>query len=167
MPTTLQTPVAVILTWIKTQLVQVTGLQSSQIYLTLLDNPPHFQGDQELVIRPLDPIPDELTEGAGRVAFTISRPILVTIRSRTWTDLADAQADRMIASHAVLEESVLNALHDIVPNDGNGNNYCVEPMHLDPSVRLDKAPNDGVDWMQSRLVFSMKYLTSLDQTVVF
>jgi len=174
MPTALSvlsSPVASILLWAKSQVQSILGLNKGQVQLTLLENPPHFGGDKEIFLRPLDLVPGETTDGAGRLAVTVVRPLLVTIRSRGWTDLADVAADNWLTNpalgHLQTEEAVLSALTDILPTDAAGNALTVEPLHLNPSMLPEKSPNDGVDWGQSRLAFEMRYISNVDPTVLF
>jgi hypothetical protein len=165
---------APLLTAVKNQLSLKTGLGLNLIHAVARNQTPRFQGDQDILLRLLRPVPEEgFVSGSGRLATVVQRPLLVTLRSRSQTDPSDAD-DLWLTDPALgllaLEDRVLDALHLWWPTSPQGILLTTEPMRLAPSEPEQKpgegAPAGDMQWGETHLLFEMKYIIACDPTVL-
>src|SRR5262245_9245128 len=90
-PTVRRTPFAEVLQAVRTRLGQICRLPSNQIKLAARDRGylPHFDGDQDLVLRTFGPLPEEgFNDGSGRTEAVVRRPLSVLARTRLGVDIS-------------------------------------------------------------------------------
>ena len=162
-PTSLLT----ILPAIQAQVVAVTGLPLEKVNLSLKDVQPKYRGDSDCYIRLLDATADPGFEhGSGRTCLIISRPMVVTLRTRLQVDTSDVQTQwflDQINGHLIKEEALFNGLCNFVPLDVSGNwllSEVLHPIQTPPEIAVEKPTGKG--WGQSHLTFLLKYQALLN-----
>jgi hypothetical protein len=158
-----------ILTSVRTQLVNYVQLNENQIKVVAREDVPYWPSTQYLLLRPRSIVPQPgWNSGAGRVSTVVSRNLLVMVRTKLWTDVADQDAFWLSSdpteSHILLEEKVADALHEFFPTDTSGNHLTIQGLKLTPSPEPVKAPQEP-SWGQTALEFSIFYQLNLNQAI--
>lgn len=158
--------VRTILLAVKAWLVEQEVADESRILIVARDSRdvPHFQGDQDIVLRPgrLQSLGYE--EGSGRYDKRVKRRLEATIRTRLELDEADSDEQWLTRedAHTDLEEDVVAALELFPVEEADGDLLLVEPMRLiSGDVPGKRASAKG--WGESTLVFEMVYALPLDE----
>lgn len=169
-----------ILAAIKAQLMQVTQLPSERVHIVAHRRTTHMQGDQDILIRP-GPIEWDkgFDYGAGRAIVVAIRTLFVVIRTRANLDISTSDDIRLTdpaLGHIALEESVVDCLYCYLPMDVQGEALVEEPLHPLPheEERRSLGQGDsplletrergvGSDWIETELVFAVKYSIPLNQ----
>lgn len=156
-----------ILPAIQAQVIAVTGLPPEKVSFAARDLEPRFRGDQDCYIRLLNPSPEQGFEhGSGRTCIILSRPLVVTLRTRYQVDTSDVQNLWLLDptyGHLAKEEALFNGLVNFVPTDSSGNwltSEVLHPLPTPPEVMADKPQGKG--WGESHLTFELKYQVLLN-----
>jgi hypothetical protein len=165
-PTVLRASLTAILPLIETQVVAVTGLSSSQVYSTAQKNPPIYEGDHVVQIRPTGfTVQTDQSFPEGRLDTRITRDLAVKVVTRLGLDEPDRDRvwlEDQTLGHIVLEESVINALQNFWPTDVNGNVLTTNPIQLAPASDPE-TEEDEPGWGSSLVTFQVSYILPLNQ----
>ena len=164
----------IILDRIRTRITVKTEIVTERIKIVELGDPPHFQGDHDVLLRPRGFQVDKgLWDGGGRIQTGLHRRLEVICRTRLALDPA-GEAGRYLLDaddgHLAFEDRIFDAITGFMPMDSeeDENILCTEPIEpisgSDPvgASRTAKATN----WGETTLTFVVHYLADLDQTVL-
>jgi hypothetical protein len=147
-------------------------LDSSGIFLSCRPQMPHFQAEQDILLRPFGFRIDQGRDLAGgRYTTVFTRRLGATLRTRanldeSFKDQVWYQGDAgIVLGHSALEEAVVDALHEFTPTDSNSNALTVEPMKIIEGNDPSKLMNDQNSWGWSLLMFSIVYMPPLNQAI--
>ncbi len=164
MATVIRTSLATILTRIKTLLIADAALSipAARVLVTVRRKLPHFQADQDIVLRPRGfSVVAKITDQAGRWETTIKRRLDVTCRTRLGFDETDRDESWLTDGtygHVAFEESVASFFQELYLTDADDNMLLHEPMLLmdgpDPEKEAD---DETAEWGQTTLSFEMVY----------
>lgn len=162
MPTQIPAPLTTIVPTIQTQIQAVLSLPPEKVSLSVRDIQPRFKGDQDCYIRLLDATPRTGFEhGSGRTCLVISRPMVITLRTRFQVDASDLNNLWLLDptnGHWTKEEALLNGLLNWAPTDDSGNWLTAEVLHplpTPPEIMAEKPVGKG--WGQSHLTWELVY----------
>lgn len=145
-----------------------TGFPAERVFNAARERVPHFQGEQDLVIRP-GPFRSrqEFNDGAGRVATVCVRTIGIIVRTRGMLDTGGQDDIWLMTPDLVdpatgyfeLENDVIAALQDFLPVDSNDNALLGEPMRLiGGSEPRRETGEKNTGWGAGRLDFECMYV---------
>lgn len=163
-PTQAPTSLTQILPAIQAQIQLALGWQTQpeRVNLSTKDVQPRFRSDQDCYIRLMDITPRQGFEhGSGRTCIILSRPMVVTLRTRLQVDPSDIQNAWLLDptyGHWIKEEALFNGLVNFVPLDSSGNWLTAEVLHplpTPPEIASEKPVGKG--WGQSHLTFELVY----------
>lgn len=155
-----------ILLLLREQIITVTSLDPSRVILTAREDVPHVSAEQDILLVPLDEVPDrENIAAAGRVCNYRTRKVKVVLRSRLVLDqvgqdfvhLTDASL-----GHLALEDAVCDALEIFTPEDADRNALTACPVRLEGLSR-PQPERAAPEWITSSWDLSVEYLRALDQ----
>ena len=128
-----------ILTAIKTLLVNELAVGSHKVLLVAKTIIPNFTGDQDFIIRPGSPTPEDgFVQGSGRLASVVQRQMYVAIRTRFGVDVSNSDERWLLdptLGHLAREEQVINLLHLRRLKDSSGNDLLIEPMRMTQPIQ--------------------------------
>lgn len=156
-----------LLTALQAQIATCTGLPPEKISLSAKDIQPRFKGDQDLYIRLMDATPRPGFEhGSGRTCIILSRPLVLTLRTRYQVDPSDVQNAWFLDpnyGHIIKEEQLFNCLVDQPILDPATSNWLtsevLHPLPTPPEVMQEKPRGKG--WGESHMTFELVYQPSL------
>lgn len=168
----IRTGMGAILPVLVSRLALVTEFPPERILTWVGDSdPPHLQGDQDVVVVLAGFNPDQAWfTGGGRYTMRLTERIEVQARTRLALDptgsayiwLTDATL-----GHILLRNKVLNALAGFMPADADGNVLVTDCLKPVPSRRpkQDGSRASPVDWGSELLTFEVSYEQSVDTTL--
>lgn len=153
----------ILLPIIEKRLAFVTGLPPERIRPWMGEDAPHFQADQDLVLRLAGISPDSgWFQGGGRFSCRVTERLEVQIRTRLALDpsgearvwLTDA-----VIGHIQLRDKVLDALVSFIPTDADQNILTTDQLVMVPSKapRQDGARGKPMDWGSETFTFEVNY----------
>ena len=162
MATVIRSSLRGILSAIKAQIISGVPLPAARVLVSVRKQVPHFQADQDVVIRPRGfKIEKIITDQVGRWETTLRRRIDFTCRTRLGVDESDRDESWLQHAsfgHILLEEKVVDAMQEFFPADASGNHLVREPMLLTDGLDPDKEQDDElVEWGQSTVSFDVVY----------
>lgn len=162
MATVLRSSLRPILAAIKAALVAGVPIPAERVLVSVRRKVPHFQADQDIVIRPRGfRIDASQTDHTGRFLTKIIRRIEFTCRTRLGFDETDRDESWLLDEtygHVALEERVIDVLQEFEATDEDGNGLQHGPMLLMDGPDPDKeADDDAGEWGYSTLVFELTY----------
>jgi hypothetical protein len=164
MATQIRTSLATILTRLKTLLVADTTLNipAERVLLTVRRKLPHFQADQDIVLRPRGfSVMAKVTDHAGRWQTTLKRRLDVTCRTRLGIDEADRDEDWLTDEaygHIAFEEAVASFFQTLYLMDDDQNVILHEPLMLMDAPDHEKDADDELqEWGQSTFSYELIY----------
>lgn len=129
----------VILTSIKNLITYELGVGAHRVLIVAKTLIPNFTGDQDFIIRPGSPTPDEgFIAGSGRLASVVTRQMYIAIRTRFGVDTSNSDERWLLdptLGHLAREEQVLNLLHLRRLKDSNSNDLLIEPMRMTQPIQ--------------------------------
>lgn len=128
----------VLLKAIKSLIVTELRLTPEKVLLVARSDIPHFTGDQDIIIRPGSPTPDDgFIQGSGRNASVVSRQIYIAIRTRFGVDISNSDERWLLDptfGHLAREEQIINLLHLRWLRDSSNNDLLVQPLRMTKPV---------------------------------
>lgn len=168
MATVVRASIRDILTAIKAELVLREVLGEDAIHFVARDYVPHFVADKDLLLRPGRVTSSEpWNTGAGRAATALKRYLHCICRTRLALDESDRDEKWLqdeAFGHWILEESVLDALQDFLPEDADENVLLIEPMRVVDADAPDKDRKEPLLWGESTVTFEVFYAADIDAT---
>lgn len=171
MPAQIRASISDIIQAVKARLMTATGFPAERVFNAARERVPHFQGEQDLVLRPGSfRSRQEFNDGAGRVATVCVRTLGVIVRTRGMLDTGGQDDIWLMTPDLVspetgyfeLENAVIAALQDFLPEDGNGNTLLGEPMRLIGGSEPRRETGDkNTGWGAGRLDFELMYVQSM------
>lgn len=151
-----------ILTSIKAQLMDWLEIPAERVLVSVRKKIPHFQADQDVVIRPRGfRIEKQITDEVGRWETTLRRRVDFVCRTRLGFDEDDRDESWLTDAsygHIALEELVVDAMQEFFPTDSAGNHLTREPMLLTDGLDFEKEADDAeAEWGQSTVSFDVVY----------
>lgn len=170
MATVVRASIRDILNTIRQRLVDYPVIGTDRVYIVARRNVPHFQADQDILIRALGFTVDRgWADGAGRKATRIDRQVAIIPRTRLATDEADRDPqwlNHASLGHYQLEEKIPDALEEPwFPAAANGDHLTIEPIRMLSGSEADKGEMKGedFDWGDSAIFYKVSYLLALTQ----
>lgn len=169
MATQIRSGIVAILDAVKARLVDKLAFPEERIFAVARENVPHFVAEQDILLKPGRFLSkQEWNDGAGRVATLFSRVLSVIPRNRLMRDEGDrddiflTDAD---AGYFALEEDIVDALQDFLPENTGEDTLLAEPMRILGGDPPRKEHGDkGAGWGAGRLDFEIQYVFAADQT---
>lgn len=128
-----------ILTCIKGLIVNELAVGAHKVLMVARTMIPNFTGDQDFIIRPGAPTPDDaFVSGSGRLASVVTRQMYVAIRTRFGVDASNSDERWLVdptMGHLAREEQMINLLHLRWLKDSNGNDLLTEPMRMTQPIQ--------------------------------
>lgn len=123
---------------IKSLIVTELSLSPSKVLLVARSEIPNFTGDQDIIIRPGSPTPDDgFIQGSGRTASVVSRQIYIAIRTRFAVDISNSDERWLLDptyGHLAREEQLINLLHLRWIKDASNNDLLIQPLRMTKPV---------------------------------
>ena len=160
MPSPVKSSLREILPKVRDRLVSATGISANRVLYVQRPDTPHFQGDQDILIRVGPPRPLEHVHGSGRLYRVVSRLLQITPRTRWAVDESDRDDSWLLAAtegHLRLEEAVVDAIDVWVPERAGGDWLLIEPMRWVESQQPVRETPLSQSWGHTDLVFEFKY----------
>lgn len=157
-----------VLTALAAQVASVTGLDPSHVLIAAGDVAvPHFQADQDVVLRLMGetPDPDEDGSGRGRVCDLRRRTVVVECRTRVYLDDVAQDVVRLTDAslgHLALEDNAYDAAERWIATDSDGNALALGGFV--GAVSDPKPDKDDRNWVSSRFPLVIPYQRALDQS---
>ncbi len=167
MAAVITTSMEVLLPLIEARLTYITELPAERILPWVGDEPPHLQGDHDLVLKLGGIVPDTgWYVGGGRTSFRVTETLEVQIRTRLILDptgVSRAWLTHATLGHVQLRKLVLDALVGYIPHDGDGNALIAEGL-VPKTTQRPRPDTRGavVNWGSETLAFEMNYLHTLN-----
>lgn len=170
MATQIRSSFVLILASVRARLVSVLEFPASRVVPVIRGEVPHFQGDQDVLLRPRGFRVDKpWSDGGGRHSTRVQRRLEIVCRTRCSLDSSGEAAlwlSHETHGHFGLEELAANALQGFLPTDDPEtlNVLVTDPLEL---LEGDDPKQDGrpkpQDWGETSLFFLCSYLMDFDQ----
>lgn len=173
MATVVRSPIRLIVRAIQAQLVEITGLDISCVNFVARSVALKTMAEQIIWIKPAGFSNQEpIDTGAGRVDARVTRILEImpwvrlaldpgAVFDESWL-LSQAGVDAAMG-YFELEDMVLDALYDFLPEDTDGNALLTQPMKFIGGGAPEKQ-DPATYWGDAILRFSVDYELSLDQS---
>lgn len=165
------TNISTLLIAIRAQLAGWTavGIDISRIRLSAVEDTPHTDAPNDIVLVPDSERKDPKSLGSGRVELRVRRYISVILRTRCALDPINEDTQWLTNpdfGHFQVEDAIVDSMFLFQPVDGIGNALTFEPiiwMHIDRSHRgrAERANDYGF----SKIIFDVPYIRTLTQSL--
>lgn len=154
-----------ILLAVREQLVEVTGLDDTRVFVSVLspEDAPRYAAFQDILLRPMGEEPDVGNiDGAGRYDNRRTRQFEVAVRTRVALDQSDRDHARLTdesLGHIVLEDLVVEAL-ELFHLEDDDSDVLAAPLRVGRLSMPQRLRSDA-HWVFSAFVCEAEYRRDL------